>query len=248
MNGSFGSGGCIWCDSPDAQKSRGQECSYEPAAAPESQNDQKIERIKNPVTPKTLIPILQKLQTPDLHSVSCTGGEPLTQLPFLLDLAKTVNEHLDFPLYLETNGSILPNPKQIKKLGDLFSYCCCDIKDRSARAASEEKWQSLVETELSFINSMITQGVRTFAKIVVTQKTQLSDIGWICRNLAKIKYPTGKPVGFAIQPVHLPANQMRETYGLSKGHLFRIFQAAAQHLPPESLSLSVQAHKYLNLR
>ncbi|MGV9172793.1 MAG: 4Fe-4S cluster-binding domain-containing protein [Promethearchaeia archaeon] len=202
---------------------------------------------KNPVNSPKIIPVLQSLQTPDLHSVSFTGGEPLAQLPFLLELAKTLKEKLNVPLYLETNGSILPKPETLKQLGKLFSYCCCDIKDRSARAAAADKWESLVETELKLIKSLVAKGVLTFAKIVVTEKTQISDIEWICQKLAKIRYPTEESVGLAIQPVHLLANKMRETYGLSKGHLFRIFQTAAQHIPPESLSLSVQTHKYLNI-
>lgn len=234
--------GCIWCDSPDAQQVRGKRCKYEIEPGSE-----KFEKIKNPLSSSDLLPRIQNLITPDLHSISFTGGEPLVQLPFLLHLAKTLRDHILHPLYLETNGTILPETEYLPKIGKWFSYCCCDIKDRSAHATTDDQWKSLVQKELKFIKSMTELGINTFAKIVVTQDTQLSDIENICKQLSSITYSTSEIVGLAIQPVSLKQHHTKQISPISKSHIYQIFQTAAGSLPPENLSLSLQTHKYLNL-
>ncbi len=240
--GAFNSKGCFWCDSPYAQIHT-KEFRYE--KIPESQ---KLVNSKNPVKISRIIEIIKELITPDLHSISFTGGEPLHQLKFILNLAITLrDEQINYPLYLETNGSILPNQEILKSLSNKFKYCCCDIKEKSSKAASREKWKKLAEIELNFISNMITFGVETFAKIVVSSQTQIEDIRWICKKLSKIKYPNGQFAGLAIQPVMFEDNDLKEKFSISTTHLNEIFYSAAEILNPESLTLSIQTHKFLKL-
>lgn len=242
-NGAFNSSGCIWCDSPQAKKLKIDNFSYEKVPG-----SQIFDFLRNPIKINSLIDIIKNLITPDLHSISFTGGEPLFQLDFLLELAKTLkNIGNKCPLFLETNGSFIPAENKLIELSKHFKYCCCDIKDRSSCAASLEKWEPLVNTELEFIKKMLNSNVETFAKIVVTAETQIKDVEWIAENLSKIKYPDGYIVGLAIQPAYLENRKLKEKYLISNNHLNNLFFTMSQFLPPESLTLSIQTHKYLNL-
>ncbi|TFG24031.1 MAG: 7-carboxy-7-deazaguanine synthase QueE [Promethearchaeota archaeon] len=237
-NGAFKSTGCFWCDTPQAQIMETEYLNYEQKPC-----SQEFERMKNPVKISEIIQIVENLITPDLHSISLTGGEPLYQLEFISELIKALN----YPLYLETNGSIIPFENDLKELAKYIKYCCCDIKDKSSMAALLFNWENLVNNELEFISKMIHYGVETFAKIVVTSQTQIQDIQWISKKLSEIKYSNGEIVGLAIQPVSLENEDLKDKYSISISHLNEIFHTSAEYLNPENLTLSIQAHKYLKL-
>ena len=241
--GDFGYIGCFWCDSPCAQKLKSLNFKYE-----ENPGSQKLKNSDNPVSIAEMVGIINKLITNDLHSISFTGGEPLYQLEFVMNLSKALKDaNIDYPLYLETNGTIIPEKSQMKQLATYFKYCCCDIKDMSSKVAPPDRWKSLVITELDFIRKMVNYGTETFAKLVVTSQTLLQDIRWISKALSKITYTDGQVVGLAIQPVYLENKDLIENFSISTAHLNKIFYAAAKYLPPENLTLSIQAHKYLKL-
>lgn len=241
--GDFDSTGCFWCDSAFSQKVEVNFLKFEKIPG-----SLELFHIKNPLKVYQILGIIKSLITKDLHSITFTGGEPLLQLDVLLHLANALNtQNVNYPLYLETNGSIDPNEIQMEKLGQLFEYCCCDIKDRSARAATLDKWRELVGKELKFIENLVELDVKTFAKLVVTSKTSIPDISWICENLSKIAFKDGQIVGLAIQPVTLEDEMLNREYSIPNSYLNEIFYTAAEFLPPKSLTLSIQAHKYLNL-
>jgi len=241
--GEYGSKGCFWCDSIESQKFNVDYLKYEIIP-----NSEKFKQAKNPINSLNITEFIKALITPDLHSFSFTGGEPLCQLNFILNISKELKKC--FPkiaLYLETNGSILPNDEEIKEIAKLFQFCCCDIKDKSSRAASKEKWKNLVDTELEFINKMTLSNVDIFAKIVVTSHTEIQEIECICENLSRIKYPDGKGVGLAIQPAILEHKKDKIKLALSSKMLNSIFYHAAKYINPESLTLSIQIHKFLGV-
>ncbi|MEJ2248982.1 MAG: 7-carboxy-7-deazaguanine synthase QueE [Candidatus Lokiarchaeota archaeon] len=234
---------CFWCDSKKAQKPEQLEYWYEvnPYSQEKSQNN-------NPIEIDKLIKLIKNLITNDLHSISFTGGEPLLQIDFLIELIKNMSKkQISIPLYLETNGTINLTNRELELLGKYFKYCCCDIKDRSSKAILESSWTNLVERELNFIHKSISIGIVTFAKIVVTSKTRIEDIEFISKELSKIKYDDGQSVGLAIQPVYLESKMLSDKYGISNEHFNKIFHAASKYLDPECLSLSIQAHKYLKI-
>ena len=100
---------------------------------------------------------------------------------------------------------------------------------------------------MNFIKKLVEKGVDTFAKLVVTSQTSLQDVQWISEALSKIQFSNGDIVGLAIQPVTLETKGLKDKFSISTRHLNDIFYAAAEFLPPESLTLSIQAHKYLKL-
>lgn len=242
-DGAFESDGCFWCDSKYAQEFEKESFFYETAPG-----SQKFHTMKNPIPIKKIVEILKTLITKDLHSISFTGGEPIVQYDYLLSLIKALRTYkINFPLYLETNGSIVLTDKQMKELAPNLKYCCCDIKDKSAKAASDEKWKQLVECELNTIEKLVLFGVLTFVKIVVTAETSLKDIKWIGERLSKIKYSNGEIIGVAIQPATFKIPNLKSNFSLTPSQLNEIFYTISESIPPESLTLSIQAHKFLNL-
>ena len=241
--GDFDSKGCFWCDSPSAKLLNVETFKYE-----EVPGSQQLKSLDNPAKLSNIVKVVKNLITSDLHSISFTGGEPLYQLDPVLNLARSMKDaNIKHPLYLETNGSVALNDNQINELASYFKYCCCDIKDKSANAAPLENWKALVESELSFIKKLVEKSVNTFAKLVVTSQTDLQDMRWICEALSKIMYSNGEIVGLAIQPVTLETKELKDKFSISTRMLNDIFYTAAEFLPPESLTLSIQAHKYLKL-
>ena len=242
-NGAFNSSGCFWCDSLIAQNPTPKYFKYE-----EAPGSQVLKTENNPINADQFIKTLKDLITPDLHSISFTGGEPLQQIVFLLSIAHKIKDHgIKYPLYLETNGSIRLDESQIKDLSSLFKYCCCDLKDRFSKAAEIDQWKNLIEIELDFIEILVQNGIEVFGKIVVTNETEIGDIKWISKIISEIKYPNDQSVGLAIQPVTLENTELEGKFSISLEHLNNIFYAAAEFLSPENLTLSIQVHKFLNL-
>jgi len=235
--------GCLWCDTPHAQKFKYKSFKYE-----EIPGSQELLVNNNPAKIPKIIEIIKKLITPDLHSISFTGGEPLCQISFMLNIVKSLKAAgVEYPLYLETNGTILPDKNQFNAFATDFNYCCCDIKDRSSRATLSGDWKRLVDREVNFIEKMVNLGIETYAKIVITSQTKIQDIKWISKIISEIKYPNDQSVGLAIQPVTLKNTELEEKFSISLEHLNNIFYTAAEFLSPENLTLSIQAHKFLNL-
>ena len=75
----------------------------------------------NLVSADKLFDQVNKLITPDFHSISLTGGEPLLHSDFIKDF---LEEH-EFKSLLETNGSL---PKELQKISELLDYVSLGYK------------------------------------------------------------------------------------------------------------------------
>jgi len=221
--GDMGTEGCVFCDSPGAKSERCKSASVEiiPGGG--------RERVRNPLDAEAVLDWILRLRTPDLHSVSVTGGEPLVQARFVGRLAGMVRS-LGLRTYLETNGSL---PREVSRVAGLFDYACVDIKDKSARAA--EDWQALVELEVESASILKDAGCRTFCKTVVTSQTTPASIEAIATRVSELGLP------LALQVV-TPFGGLKPPSGRQ---LFSLTEAAAKHLQPEMLAVSIQAHRLL---
>lgn len=222
----FDTSGCQWCDTPDAKNPRQKELQVEKEAG-----TGEFEKLKNPIKIGEIIDIVDRLKTPDLHSISFTGGEPLLQADFLKTLASRVKD-IGYTLYLETNGSLVENLKTIE---NLFDYACVDIKDESSGAAKD--WRSLVKKEFETIKILKKNKTKVFGKVVVTEETRLENIRWYAQELNNI----GAPI--AIQAVTPHGN----VKAIQNKKLFEFTQTAAEHLPPEMITFSFQSHKTIGV-
>ncbi|MFH1856128.1 MAG: 7-carboxy-7-deazaguanine synthase QueE [Candidatus Omnitrophota bacterium] len=120
-----------------------------------------------------------------IHSVSLTGGEPLLYPQFLKTLCEKLKKE-GFFVYLETNGTLPLNFREIKKYVD---FTAMDIKLPSATGLKNY----FTEHE-EFLKS--TGAKRIFVKVVVTAKTSLNCFKKAVRLVEKVN----KNIPFIIQP------------------------------------------------
>ncbi|RMF91428.1 MAG: 7-carboxy-7-deazaguanine synthase, partial [Methanobacteriota archaeon] len=214
---------CVWCDSPDAQAVRPGEFRVE-----REPGTGDFEALPNPVDVRGMVRIIDGLKTPDLHSISLTGGEPLSQVDFLEALCPD----LDDAVYLETNGTL---PEAAGRVAGFVDYASVDIKDETATPYSG--WEDVVEREFRTIEVLKDAGAEVFAKVVVTDNTEPGNIAGFARRLSELGVP------LAIQPVTGDDGTVK----VSQKRLFLLSEAAAQYLSAEDLTISLQTHKFQGL-
>jgi len=227
--GVHGTKGCIWCDSPKAKLTEPKKCFLETQVG-----EQSFKEINNPLTPKEVVKIVKERSTRNLHSISLTGGEPLYQQQFLEDTIKLLKKE-KYIIYLET--AYTDDLNFLENIAEDIDFSCVDIKDRSAQASIN--WENLVHQEIQMCKILKNAGTRTFAKTVVTKSSKKQDIEFIAELCGKIKIPLAiqlvSPVkGYnIIQPSWIQIQEFTE--------------AAAKHLPPEQIGISIQMHKCINI-
>ncbi len=228
--GDFGTKGCVWCDSPSSKGRTTGLISIE--EAPGMKN---FTQIQNPIKTQELLPFVRNLTTKDLHSISFTGGEPLFQEKYVIELAECLREN-GYSLYLETNGTLPPD-----NVVQLFDFCCGDIKDRTAKAA--KNWEQLAEKEILFLSHFARAQKSCFGKIVICDDTNLSDLQWICdyidQNLTNREH-----FPLAIQIV---TPQGKETKTPPWTLVEKCCELAVKCLGKENVAISVQLHKLLGI-
>jgi organic radical activating enzyme len=99
-SGEMGTDGCVFCDSPRAKEPNPGRARFEVDAGRRNFN-----LVANPVKPGALVDAVKALITPDTHSVSLTGGEPLAQEEFIRHVVTDLKED-GMGIYLETNGPL----------------------------------------------------------------------------------------------------------------------------------------------
>ncbi|MFX0162740.1 MAG: 7-carboxy-7-deazaguanine synthase QueE [Candidatus Hodarchaeota archaeon] len=229
--GDFGSQhcGCVWCDSPNSKKKEVEEVNVQ--SMPGTID---FQIYSNPSSTKFVLEHVKRLESPDLHSISFTGGEPLFQDDYCKSLAELLVKQ-GYVLYLETNGSL---PEVVRKVVHLFDYCSCDVKDRSSGAADEKNWELLVNKEVETMKIFKDAGKEVFAKVVVTQNTTEEDVSWIAKKLKEIKVPLCLQIVTPYGPIKKAPNIQ---------HVFKLTEKAAEYLSPENIAISTQMHKALGI-
>ncbi|MGC9517862.1 MAG: 7-carboxy-7-deazaguanine synthase QueE [Methanomicrobiales archaeon] len=173
---------------------------------------------------------VNKLVTPDFHSVSLTGGEPLLQADFL---RKFLNEY-DFSCLLETNGSL---PSELSKISKLIEYASVDIK--LPEHSSVDNWNTLFEKEIKSLNILIDEGANTYCKIVIFPTTKVDSVGLIASKISEEVSDTSK-VPLVIQPLS-PLNKWENI----EKNLLKISENAGKYMDVLTIP---QVHKILKVR
>ncbi len=228
--GDFGTKGCIWCDSPASKGQTTTSVSIE--RVPGMRN---FTQIPNPLKVPELLQIVRKLTTEDLHSISFTGGEPLFQEKFIIELAECLHEN-GYSLYLESNGTLPPD-----NVVQLFDFCCGDIKDRTAKAA--KNWEQLAEKEILFLAHFVRSHKSCFGKVVISADTNPDDIQWICDYIDQ-HLSIQEHFPLAIQ---LVTPQGKESKAPPWTLVEKCCGIATQNLGKENVAISVQMHKVLGI-
>jgi len=110
----------------------------------------------------------------DCHSVSITGGEPLLHTDFI----KEIGEKCNLPLYLETNGVLYEN---LKEVIDYITYVAADIKLPSAAGLSpmweeHEKFLEIASEKEVFAKVVFDENITDFEIHKITHLCKKFDI------------------------------------------------------------------------
>ncbi len=176
-----------------------------------------------------LFSVINGLITPDFHSVSLTGGEPLLHADFIEKFLQEYN----FNCLLETNGSL---PDQIKKIVDLIKYCSLDIK--LPEHNSTLNYNKLFKNELKSLNLLIDEGINTYCKVVILHSTKVDIVRSIVSKLHEEISDISK-ISMVIQPAH----PLKQWEGNKK--LFEISEKVGEYMDVLTIP---QVHKALNIR
>jgi len=153
--------------------------------------------------------------------VAITGGEPLMQVDFLQELCARLFQ-MRKSLYLETNGSLPDNLRQVK---EYFDTICLDFKVPSA-TGQKPLWH---EHERS-LNIASTRDV--FVKVVIDAGFQPAELSTTCEIIARVD----RKIPLVIQPV----------FGRQINNLLELQQTALRVL--DDVRVLPQIHKYLNIQ
>ncbi len=205
---------CTYCDTPGS-RSIPRTCRVEG-----SPGSGEFEEMENPISSETLEAIIDQISTPDLHSISLTGGEPLLQADFIRTL------HTKVPLYLESNGTL---PEEARKVADHIKFAAIDIKLPEHDCGH---WEDIYQKELETID-ILKYKCFTMAKVVVFDSTKPETMDRIARDLAEVC----PPIHLVIQPV-TPIGDIAPP---SFRDLVRLSETAGRHL--HNVQVLPQVHK-----
>jgi len=220
---------CAYCDTVDFRAFRPKTCQVE--IRPGSM---RLRSVPNPMTHGEVLRHIKGLSTPDTHSVSFTGGEPLMAGNFLLDISCAC-KGAGLKTYLETNGA---SGKAMSRVIRQIDIAAIDIKLPEHCAVPVKSWRLLFDEELSCIKTSLENGVETFVKIVVLRSTKERTIARVCRELSKIG-----AVPLVLQPV-TPSRRIRSSPSMAQ--MYRLSQAAARAGVKE-IAIIPQLHKLIGV-
>lgn len=164
--------------------------------------------------------LFKKLNGINADVVSFTGGEPLLDVVFLKEFLNKYKSKLNKKTYLETNGTM---PKELKEIIDLIDIVSMDIKLKSATG------QEIKENENEeFLN--VASKKEVFAKVVFDKNIEKEEIEY-CTKLAK---------KHNILLILQPKMPMDKDIELEK--IFNEF-----HKKYKNVRLIPQVHKFLNI-
>ena len=168
--------------------------------------------------------------TPDFHSISFTGGEPLLHSDFIQKFL----EEYKFKSLLETNGTL---PRELEKISSLLDYVSLDIKLPEHEASNN--YDDLLDLELESIKLLRDEEINTYCKVVVMPWTKVDMIGFIASKIADEVQNTSR-LSMVIQPMS-PLTVWAE--GTQK--LFEMSEVAGKYIDVLTIP---QVHKLLNVR
>lgn len=177
-----------------------------------------------------LVREVNDLITPDFHSLSLTGGEPLLHADFI----KEFLENYPIDALIETNGSL---PDELKKISNLIKFASVDIKLPEHDASYD--WNILMGNELKSINLLMEEGINTYCKLVVLPSTEADTVAFIASKIAREVQNIGE-LSLVIQPAS-PLSKWAE----NSDKLLEISQITGKYL---DVMVIPQIHKILKIR
>ena len=171
---------------------------------------------------------IEKLYSPDLHSISFTGGESSLYPDFINEVSKK----LTYPIMLETNGTLYEN---IDKLNNL-DYVSLDIK--LPEHFNDDSFNEVFQNEIKSLNLLISKSIIIYCKLVVLPSTKIKSIKHVMKNLLE-EISNKKEIQIVVQPSS-PLSDWKDL----KSNLFEISKTVGEYFPVSTIP---QIHKILNI-
>jgi organic radical activating enzyme len=170
---------------------------------------------------------IEEIASPDLHSISFTGGEPSLYPEFINNIIKKIN----YPTMLETNGTLTNNIKNLNSI----DFVSLDIKlpDHFNESWSED----ILNNEIQSLNLLISNSKNVYCKLVVLPSMKINSIEKIIKKLSD------EIINNTLQIVIQPSSPIDEWKG-SNDHLFEISETVGKYF---EVSTIPQIHKFLNI-
>ena len=196
---------CNYCDTPESRS---------PDNGTLMSSDEVLEKI-------------EKLKTPDLHSISFTGGEPLLYCEFINEIVQKI----DIKVMIETNGTFPDSFMNIDRID-------CVSLDIKSSEHFEKNWNnSIFESEVQSLKLLIEQNTNIYCKLVVLPSTDLNVLREIAKKLSvEIKE---KNIPIVIQPAS-PIERWKN----NTNKLFDFSEIIGEYLQVLTVP---QTHKFLNI-
>ena len=226
---------CFYCDTSYARDPKPGFCTV---FGNEASSKKRV--IENPLPSTLVIDFVRELITPDLHSISYTGGEPLLSASFVKEIAiEAKSMHLKN--FIETNGY---SANAFASIADYFDFASIDIKLRNHRAVQEKDYGGLYSNAIECIKIAADKGLETIVKVVVLKNTSVKEIETICSDLADFN----SKVKFVLQPVTVPQQLQLQSADLVPRieELFELSETAGRFL--QDVMVLPQVHKIMRIR
>lgn len=219
---------CSYCDTPNFRNFHLPTCRVETKPG-----SVKFKRVRNPITRAEVLRHVKRLTTPDTHSVSLTGGEPLQAGDFLIDIAHACKK-AGLATYLETSGA---SSEVMARVVPHMDFASIDVKLPEHDAVPPRDWRGLFEEELTCIRLALEHGVKTFVKVVVLPSTKPRTVARVCKHVARSQVP------LVLQPV-TPSGKIRSAPSMT--HVYHLAQVAASAGVGE-VAVIPQLHKLMRV-
>ncbi len=204
---------CTYCDTPETG-----ECRVE-----QTPGRQDFKIIHGQLEAGEALEAVSRLWRGSTRHLSLTGGEPLLYPEFIQELSCS-----EYPLYLETNSSL---PWRAEKIKDVLAVAACDLKLPEHHASNN--YSKLLEQEKKTLEIFHTQGVETFAKIIVTPDTTPATLTPAVEAIKEVS----KDIPLILQPV--------SPRGLEAPRLLELLEHASGLL--ETVRIIPQTHRILGI-
>jgi len=151
--------------------------------------------LENPIEARVLADQLRLLRAkePAARTLAITGGEPLAQPGFILDVAATLDREL--AILLETNGTL---PDALERVLPVVDFLSLDIKLPS-NSGERPLWAEH-EASLRLAASRVGGGLRLYVKLPVDENTNPSEVA----KAAELVSEVCGDVPMFIQPIWPP--------------------------------------------
>jgi len=200
---------CFYCDTLDALPM-------------DSGNEYTIEEACN---------LIDKNLEKNTYKVNFTGGEPLVQSEGVLEMAKYVNSK-NIPTYLESSCY---DSEKFSKVIPFIDYIKIEFKTPEAKFVDENHYAKLIKNALDWLKISINSKKITYIKIVVSEKTELSDFKELLDKIFSI-ISKNDIAGFIIQP----------TYGIAEPSLEKLLKFYDLVFPfYNEIRIVPQLHKFI---